>query len=206
MKWLVCAMTFVAAVFEGRSELASEDEWALRNRLLLEVRDMEMHRNALVNQIRVREETAETLSTAALLMSGELNAPPEPIAESVVPIFAYETERPVVLVGNGGHNCRHRWVDVREGGLYRCKASVRAADVRGTRSVKFGAMLVCPDGAKKWPSAKLGVGSYDWTDVAFEFIVPAGCRKSMILYGLEGGEGTVEFKDVRIMEVVNGSK
>ena len=204
MNWQRCLLALVSFVPCVHAEQATEEEWALRDRLRQEVRDMELRRNALVDQIRIREEAAETLSTAALLMTGEMESPPAPAEESLVLCAAYETENPCVLVGNGKHNCRHLWMNLREGARYRCLASVRAEDVRGVKGVKFGMMLARADGQRDWPSARLGAGTYDWMDVAFEFAAPAGCRKGMLLYGLEGGEGRVEFKDVRIMEIGAG--
>ncbi|MFO8012149.1 MAG: cellulase family glycosylhydrolase [Phycisphaerae bacterium] len=80
-------------------------------------------------------------------------------------------------------------------------ARVRAGNVSAKpqdwNGVKFMLPMVSPDG-RHWPQARLGVGTFGWTEVLWQARVPPGATEARLFLGLERVTGTVWFDDLHV--------
>ena len=83
-----------------------------------------------------------------------------------------------------------------------CYATVRGEGVsakpQAWNGVKCMLAIEAPSG-KVWPQAELGVGTFDWSRVAFAARVPADATAVTLCFGLEDVTGAAFFDDVRIV-------
>jgi len=197
----IVVLTVLAAVAVAFAKEADEATLRQRNQSRREMAELERKRNAIKESIRAQLEAAETLTVTAELMEGVRKFPPsERERQSELHVFEAGVARSVVKAAGEKSNCVHRWLTLGEGHRYRFRADVRAEDVKGTE-IKFGLMVPSPDGKTRWPSASVGSGSFEWRTVSFDYLMPAGSNSALLLYGLEGGSGRVEFRDVTVSEL-----
>jgi len=198
-RMLMLAVLALAAVVEGKE--ADEASIKRRNQCRREMTELVKRRNAYKESIRSQLEAAETLTVTAELMEGVRKFPPvERERQSELHVYEAGVARPICKAADEKANCVHRWLTLEEGHRYRFIAEVRAENVTDT-SIKFGLMVPKPDGKTQWPSASVGSGSFDWRTVSFDYLMPAGSVSALLLYGLEGGAGKVEFRDVTVYEL-----
>jgi len=200
MKRIFLVLFSLSAVF-ALAEEASEEDIRRRNRGRREAAELEAKRNELKDRIRQSLETAETLNVTAELMEGVRKFPPvERERLSEVCVFEAGLAKAIDKKPEEKAACVHRWMTLDEGRRYRFVAEAKAEDVKDT-SIKFGLMVHQPSGQTLWPSASVGSGTFDWRQVSFDFTMPAGAASVLLLYGLEGGSGHVEFRDVTVYEI-----
>jgi len=196
MLWAVLAAATVSFAKE-----ADENMLRQRNASRREITELEKRRNALKESIRAQLEAAETLTITAELMEGARKFPPvERERQSEIRAFEAGVSKTVEKAAGDKSNCVHRWMTLDEGRRYRFRAEVRAEDVKGA-DIKFGLMVPRPSGSSDWPSASVGSGSFEWRLVSFDYLMPSGSSSVLLLYGLEGGSGKVEFRDVTVSEL-----
>lgn len=197
----VCLLSLLLLTTSATAEEASEADVQRRKECSAEASRLEAKRNALKDSIRSRLRTAETLNAVADLMEGKRQSSPvEDERLSVVRTFETDVPKSIVKSKEDKATCVHRWMTLDEGRRYRFTAEVRAEDVKGV-NVKFGLMVPQRSGKTLWPSASVGTGSFDWRTVSFDFEIPSGAGNVLLLYGLEGGTGKVEFRNVTVCEV-----
>jgi cell division protein FtsB len=90
-----------------------------------------------------------------------------------------------------------KWLKVPEGKKILFSVFIKAENVTG-KQIKFGLMIDNSKGEHNWPSARIGVGTFDWYKVSFSTVVPFGVNRCLLFYGLESGTGKVYFKDIKV--------
>ncbi|NLI01204.1 MAG: glycoside hydrolase family 5 protein [Chthonomonadales bacterium] len=82
-----------------------------------------------------------------------------------------------------------------------CSAWIKAENVsekpQPWNGIKFMIPIEAPSG-RQWPQARIGSGSFEWTQVRFAVRVPADAEKMSLMLGLEAVTGKVWFDDVKI--------
>jgi hypothetical protein len=79
----------------------------------------------------------------------------------------------------------------------RVKAEGVSAKPQSWNGIKFMVPMAA-DGAKTWPQAEIGVGTFDWRPVTWQLYVPDTATEMVLVLGLEQVTGRVWFDDVKI--------
>jgi hypothetical protein len=96
-------------------------------------------------------------------------------------------------------------IDALKGGTFYLSTMVKAVDVSAKpnpwNGLKLMLQLVTDSGAKSHPQVRLGVGSFEWTQVGFLLTIPKNISSLTLTLGLEDVTGTVMFDNLNL-EVV----
>jgi hypothetical protein len=91
-----------------------------------------------------------------------------------------------------------KWLKIPEGKKILFSVLVKAENVT-SKQIKFGLMINDSKGKRKWPSARIGTGTFGWRKVSFSTVVPLGVNRCLLFYGLQSGTGKVYFKDIKVV-------
>lgn len=191
--------------FSARTE-SSEALWNECRRLEKEAVALRMRVNELTDDYMGCEKSAEILDVTGELMTGKRLVPPSG-ARRFVPVAAFETNAVKVLdntaTGKQMVEIKFLGQSLKAGTEYRFSCKMKAENVKGSENIKFGGYITFASGAEtQWPAASVGAGTFDWTEVSFDYVLPTGANVG-ILYGLESGVGRVSVRDVTVSEIVN---
>lgn len=179
-----------------------------------DVKGQQMRLAATENQIATFAESAETISTAAKLMRGELKEPPAPQTEGTEVKRLY-TDKPLKISraagGKNGSGIRFPVVDLEPGHKYRISAEVKSNGISPMHTVRVGVMIGKAGGKTDWTQASFGKDPkmkkkggdapavFDWTPIAFDYFYAHGSGKFKLALGIAGqGVGEVKIRNVVI--------
>ena len=177
----------------ARNKALSREVAALRTRV-----------NGLEDDCVRLAKTAQVLDTTCDLMTGKLRTPPER-RETLSPVIRFETDAEKLIdnTATGEKAMTMRWLKgLKPGSKYRFACEMRCEDVKGCRDVKFGGFVPVQGSQTKWPSAYVGIGTFGWRHVSFDYVLPSGASFCLI-YGLEAGTGKVWVRGVTVDEVTD---
>lgn len=92
-------------------------------------------------------------------------------------------------------------------GLISFEGYIRGTDLNG-RATYLGPkfMLIVYDGKKYYyPEPVKGFGSYGWKKVKLFYRIPENCRSLTLTTGIQGGEGTLDVAQIKILRAREGS-
>ena len=196
---LLCA----AALCCGLASADDGDALYARNKALSrEVAALRTRVNGLEDDCVRLAKTVQVLDTTCDLMTGKMRTPPElRETETVICRFETDAEKLIDNTATGEKAVTMRWLKgMKAGAKYRFACDIRCEDVKGCGDIKFGGFVPVQGSQTQWPAASVGIGTFGWRHVSFDYVLPAGASFCLI-YGLEAGTGKVWVRDVTVSEV-----